>query len=79
MKKCNNLLTSGRWSKKYPKDYHILDIVGVYQKLADISNKSSYKSNRDLINGEQAYITNLPPWILEYLKGGAIKINSTGK
>ena len=35
----NNLLTSGRWSTKYPKDDKILALVGVYQKLADGSKK----------------------------------------
>ena len=41
----NNLLTSGRWSKKYPKDDQILAQLGMAQNLADDSNKSSEKSN----------------------------------
>ena len=44
LKKYNNLLTSGRWSNKDPKDYHILYLVGVDQKLADDSKKSSDQS-----------------------------------
>ena len=45
LKKNNNLLTSVRCSKKYPKDSQILALVGLAQELADISNKSSEKSN----------------------------------
>ena len=36
LKKYNNLLTSGRWTNKGPKDSQILALVGVAQKLADI-------------------------------------------
>ena len=35
----NNLLTSGRWSNKDPKDSQILDLLVVAQKLADYSNR----------------------------------------
>ena len=35
LKKYNNLLTSGKWSTKDPKDAQILDLVGVAQKLSD--------------------------------------------
>ena len=37
LKKCNNVLTSGRWSNKYPKGAQILAIVGVDQNLSDDS------------------------------------------
>ena len=39
LKKHNNILTSGRWSTKDPKDDHTLYLVGVAQKLADDSDK----------------------------------------
>ena len=39
MKRYNNLLTSGKWSTKYPTDDQILDLVGVDQKFADKTNK----------------------------------------
>ena len=45
MKKYNNLLTSGIWSNKDPKDAHILSLVGVAQNLEYDSNKLSEKSN----------------------------------
>ena len=45
LKKYKNLLTSERWSNKDSKDYHILAIVVVAQKLAYESNKSTDKSN----------------------------------
>ena len=54
LKKCNNLLTSGRWSNKDPKDDHIMDLVGVAQKLSDDSNKSSDKYNNDPAKGKTA-------------------------
>ena len=60
----NKLLTSGRWSKKDPKDAQILDLVGVDQNLADDSKKSSDKSNRESTKGYQAYTRDLPPWML---------------
>ena len=41
----NHLLTSGRWSNKYPKDAQILDLVGGSQKIADDSKKSSENTN----------------------------------
>ena len=37
--KYNNLLTSGRCSKKYPKDSKIIALAGVYQNIADESKK----------------------------------------
>ena len=52
LKKYNNLLTSGRWSTKDPKDAQILDLVGVAQKLSDDLNKSSDKYNRGSTKGE---------------------------
>ena len=68
-------------STKYPKDSQILALVGVAQKLADDSNKSSEKSNtnRDTTKGEPAYIRDLPPLILEELKFGVRNKNKDGK
>ena len=40
LKKYKNLITSGRWYNKYPKDDQILALVGVAQKLAYDSKKS---------------------------------------
>ena len=37
MKNYNNLLNSGRWSNKYPKDYQTLYLEGVAKKIADNS------------------------------------------
>ena len=51
LKKYNNLLTPGMWTNKYPKDDHILALVGVPQNLADDSNKSSDKYNRGSTKG----------------------------
>ena len=70
LKNYNNLLTSGMWSNKYPKDSHIMALVGVSQKLADNPKKSSEKSNIYPTKGEPAYIRYLPPCILEEPKGG---------
>ena len=64
LKKYNNLRTSGRRYNKDTKDYHILDLVGVYQKLLDDPKKSSKKSNRDPNKVYPAYIMDLPPWII---------------
>ena len=54
LKKYNNILTSGRCSKKDTKDVQILSLVGVSQKIAD-NSKTSYEkpntSNRDLTKG----------------------------
>ena len=72
LKNYNNLLTSGRWSTKDPKDAQILDLVGLDQKIADDSKKLSEKSNtsnRDTTKGEPSYISDLPPWMLEETKG----------
>ena len=79
LKRYNNLLTSGRWYNKNPKDAHILALVRVYQKLADDSKKSSEKYNKDPTKGEPSYIRDLPPWILEDPKGGAGKKPRTEK
>ena len=51
LKKYNNVLTSGRWFNKYPKDSKILDLFVVAQKLADDSKVSSEKSNRESKKG----------------------------
>ena len=54
LKNYNNLLTSGKWSTKDPKDAQILDLVGGSQKIADDSKKSSEKyntSNRETTKG----------------------------
>ena len=69
-KKHNNLLPSGRWSIKYPKDAHILVLFGVSQNLADESKKSSDESNRDTTKLYPACIRYLPPWMLEDPRGG---------
>ena len=45
LKKYSNVLTSGSWSTKYPKDSQILALVGVSQKLMNDSKKISEKSN----------------------------------
>ena len=37
LKRCNNILTSGRYSNNDLKDDHILDIVGVTQNITDDS------------------------------------------
>ena len=37
LKNYNNILTTRRWSAKYPKDSQILAIVGVAQNIADDS------------------------------------------
>ena len=67
LKKYNNLPTSGRWSTKDPKDAQVLALVGVTQKIADDSTKSSDKSNnyRKTTEEDPVYIRDLPPWILE--------------
>ena len=70
LKKYNNLLTSERWSSKYPKDAHILVLFGVSQNLADESKKSSDESNRDTTKLYPACIRYLPPWMLEDPRGG---------
>ena len=69
LKRDNNLLTSCRWYNKDPKDYQILVIVGVSQKLLDNSNKLSEKNTRETTKGNPDYIRYLPPWILSYPKG----------
>ena len=47
LNKYNNLLTSGRWSTKDPKDAHILALVVVAQKLVYDLKKTSDKSNME--------------------------------
>ena len=61
LNKYNNLLTSGRWSNKDPKDAHILSLVGLDQNLAEDSKKSYKKSNMDPTKIEPDYIRDLPP------------------
>ena len=81
-KKYYSLLTTWRCYNEYPKDYHILALVGVSPKLADYSKKSSDKSitsNRESNNGDQSYIWDLPPWILEEKKGGVGNKTKYGK
>ena len=87
LKKYNTLSTSGRWHTKDTEDDQILALVGVTQKLADNSKKSSEKpntSNRDTTKGEQYYIRELSPWMLEEPKGGvgnkkSMENNTVGK
>ena len=73
LNKYNNLLTSGRWSKKDPKYDQILYLVGVAQKLADNSKKSSDKSNtsnRESTKVELSYIRDLEFWKIQNLDWG---------
>ena len=79
MKKYNNLLTPGRRYNKEHKDSQILDLVGVEQKLADDSKKSSEKSNRESTKVEPAYTRDLPPWIPEEPKRGVENKTKEGK
>ena len=72
----DNLLNSGRWSTKYPKDAQIVAIAGVAQKLAYDSNKSSEKSNtsnRETTKGDPAYTRDLSPWTMKETNGGVKK------
>ena len=69
LKNYNNLLISSRWSTNDLNYSQILDIVGVSQKISYDSNKASENSNLDLTNVKLAYISDLPPWILEEPKG----------
>ena len=82
LKKYNNILTSGRWSTKYPKDAQILALVGVAQKISYYSKKphdKSNTSNKKTTKGEPAYIRDPTPWILEEPKGGVGNKNKDGK
>ena len=82
LKKYNNLPTSGRCSNKDPMDAPILSLVWVAQNLVDDSNKSYDKSNTPNIEstkGEPYYTRDLPPWILEYPKGGMGNKTKDGK
>ena len=82
LKKYNNLLTSGRWSKIDNNNYHILDFIGLAQKVTDNSDKSPEKSNaynRDPTMGEPAYTRDLPPLIMEDPKGGVGNKTKDGK
>ena len=69
LNKYNNFLTYVRWSTKDPKDAQILDLVGVYHKLVNKSNKNSDNSNRGSTKVYPAYIRELPSWIMVYLIG----------
>ena len=79
LKKYNNLLNSERWTNKDTKDAHILNLVGVAQKLADESNKSSEKSYRESTKCEPAYIRYIPLWMLEDQKMGLGNKTKDGK
>ena len=82
LKKYNNLLTPGRWSNKDPKDYQILALFGVAQKLSYDSKKSSKKyntSNRESTKGDPAYTMYLTLWILEVPKLGGGNQAKDGK
>ena len=79
LKNYNKILTSGRCYTKYTKDSHILNLVGVDQKIAYNSNKSSEKSNRDPTKGDTSYTRDLPPWVPEYPKGGVGNKNKDRK
>ena len=82
LKNYNNPIPSGRWSTNYPKDYQMLSLVVVAQKLLDESKKSSEKSNtynRETTKEEPAYIRYIPSWILEEPKGVVGNKNKYGK
>ena len=79
LKKYNNLITSGRWCTKDPKDAQILTPVVLDQKLVDDSKKTSDKSNRESTKLEPAYIRDLPPLIMEETKGGVGHNTNNGK
>ena len=82
LKKYNNLLNSGRWSAKDPKDSHILTLLLVAQNLTDDSKKSSAESNnsnRETTKGKTAYIKDLQPWIIQEPKGGLGNKHKYGK
>ena len=68
--KYKKLLTSGRWYTNDPKYAHIIALVGLYQNIIDESNNTPEKSNRYKTKREAAYTRYLPPWIIEYIKGG---------
>ena len=78
----NNLLNSGKWSKKNIKDTQILALVGVSQKIEYDCKKSFEKystSNMESTKGEPAYIRDLPPWMLEEPKDGVLHKTEDGK
>ena len=79
LKKYNNQITSGKWTNKDTKYDQILNIVGVAQKLADESNKSSEKSNRESTKCEPAYNRYIPLWMLEDQKRGLGNKTKDGK
>ena len=63
LKKYKNLITSGRWFNKDPKDSQILSLVGVAQKLSENSKKTPDKSNtynRESTKADPAYIRDPP-------------------
>ena len=64
----NNLLTSGSWSSKDPKDDPTLALFGMSQKIANDPKKSSDKSNSDPNKVDPDYIRDLLLWMLEYPK-----------
>ena len=57
--------TSGIWSNKDPKDTHILDLVGVAQKIANDSNNPSKNKIGGSTKVEPAYIRYLTPWMIK--------------
>ena len=79
LKNHNNLLTSGRWYNKDPKDGQILSLVGVAQKLANNSNNPSEIPSRESTKGYPDYIRNLPSWMLEEPKGGVVQKSNDEK
>ena len=70
IKKYNNLITSGRRSKKVPKDSQILALVVMPQKIANDYNTPSLKPSVESTKVETAYIRDIPPCMLEETKGG---------
>ena len=79
LNKYNNILTSGSWSTKDPKDAHILALVGVAHNIMYDSKKTSDRSSRESTKGEPAYIKDIPTWILENQKEGELKNTKNGK
>ena len=60
LKKYNNLLTYESWFIKYPKDAHIIYLIGLSQKLMDESKNKSDKSNIESTKGLPSYIRDIP-------------------
>ena len=71
LNKYNNILNWVRWSNKYPKNAHIINLVEVDHKLPNDSKKPTENPRRESTKGDPAYIRYLPPSIIEETKQGA--------